>query len=279
MEWRRRRVLVTVKAYPERSEHHGEVVCVAGVTDDGEFIRLFPVPFENFRGGKRIPKYSWIEVECASARDYLGRRESHRIRPGSTINVVDRSLTRKVDGHAPWDERKAILSPLVSKSIESLKCAFEEDRTSIGMVHVEELLSFYSTKPLGEVDRIRSAFIQQTLFGEDRTLLERLPHIFHYRFRCSPSCPSAHDMSIEDWEVFESFRSWSTKYRDPDVLWCKMYQRYFTDFAARDLYFFVGTHSRWPVWMVIGAFYPPRGNASLPIEGVSAGVDRDCHVT
>ncbi len=131
----------------------------------------------------------------------------------------------------------------------------------------------------GEVDRSRAAFIHQTLFGDDRTLLERLPRMFHYRFRCSPSCPSAHDMSIEDWEVFESFSIMDTKYRDPDVLWCKMHQRCFTDFAASDLYFFVGTHSRWPVWMVIGAFYPPRGNASLPIEGVSAGVDRDCHVT
>jgi len=65
-------------------------------------------------------------------------------------------------------------------------------------------------------------------------------------------------MSVEDWELFESFRSWSRRYVADGLLWRNLRRRYYDDFKEADLHFFVGMHSRWPVWMIIGAFYPPR---------------------
>lgn len=61
MTWEKKRVLVTVKAYPEKSKRHGSVVCTAGLTDKGEWIRLYPLPFSLFLKNK-ISKYDWIEV-------------------------------------------------------------------------------------------------------------------------------------------------------------------------------------------------------------------------
>jgi len=196
-------------------------------------------------------------VECAREDDLLNRRESFRIRPSTHLRIVDDSLNRKVDGRVPWRARKAALAKHISPSLESLMLRFDEDRTSLGLIKVHELLDFYRKSPFSKMDLERSDTVQRNLFGDDRTLLERIPHMFYYRFRCSHDCPNAHDMSIEDWELFESFRSWSHRYRDPDMLWSQLRHRYLDDFRKADLHFFVGTHSRWPVWMIIGAFYPP----------------------
>lgn len=35
MTWEKKRVLVTVKAYPEKSKKYGEVVCTIGLTEEG----------------------------------------------------------------------------------------------------------------------------------------------------------------------------------------------------------------------------------------------------
>lgn len=80
MTYKKKRVLLTVKAYPEKSKKYGACVCTAGITDNGDFIRLYPIPFETFRGDKNVPKYSWITVECEKASEYLSRKESYRVR-------------------------------------------------------------------------------------------------------------------------------------------------------------------------------------------------------
>lgn len=38
------RVLVTVMTYPTLSENHIETVCTAGFKENGEWIRIYPVP-------------------------------------------------------------------------------------------------------------------------------------------------------------------------------------------------------------------------------------------
>ena len=41
----REKVLITVKTYPTLSRKHGELVCTAGVREDGSWVRLYPIPF------------------------------------------------------------------------------------------------------------------------------------------------------------------------------------------------------------------------------------------
>lgn len=39
------RVLITVKTYPIPSDTYDELVCTAGVTENGDFVRLYPIRF------------------------------------------------------------------------------------------------------------------------------------------------------------------------------------------------------------------------------------------
>lgn len=40
----RERILITVKTYPTLSASYGELVCTAGLREDGSWIRIYPVP-------------------------------------------------------------------------------------------------------------------------------------------------------------------------------------------------------------------------------------------
>lgn len=263
MTWQKKRVLVTVKAAPETSRKYGECVCTAGVTEEGQFIRLYPVPLDVFRGSSRFSKFSWIEVECEKVEDEkLNRKESYRIRTGS-LKVVDTSLC---ESPVDWAGRERYLAELRSPSVESLEEAFKKDRTSLGLVRVGELKRFYRKQDPSAEEQVGPRFLQATFneiggMGPKRWILNQIPHVFRYEFRCrvpDDEC-HGHDMSCEDWELFESNRKWPAKYQTPELLWEKLTDRYYTRMKELDLQFFMGTESQWGSWMIIGLYYPKKG--------------------
>ena len=72
------RILIAVKTYPIPSKAYDELVCTAGVTDTGEFVRLYPINFRDLPWDRQYRKYQWIEVE---AKRHVGRdirKESYR---------------------------------------------------------------------------------------------------------------------------------------------------------------------------------------------------------
>jgi hypothetical protein len=262
MTWRKRRVLVTVKAAPERSKKYGECVCTAGITEEGEFIRLYPISLDVFRRGPRFKKFSWIEVECERVEgEKLGRKESYRIREGS-IRIVDTSLT---ESPVDWAGREKFLAPLRSPSVESLVEAFDRDRTSLGLIRVGDLQRFYKSEE-PDVPGAKDLRIMQATFdtmggmGRPKWILNQIPHVFRYKFRCD--VPTAicrgHDMTCEDWELFESNRKWPERYGTPEMLWEKLHDRYFTRMKDADLQFFMGTESQYGSWLIVGLYYPKK---------------------
>lgn len=74
------RVLVTVMTYPTLSENHIETVCTAGFKENGEWIRIYPVPHRLLYkyNLKAYKKWQWIEVDLEkNPRD--DRPESYHI--------------------------------------------------------------------------------------------------------------------------------------------------------------------------------------------------------
>ena len=250
MNWETKRITVITKAYPEESSRHGTVACTAGITNDGEWIRLYPVDMRYFVGANKISKFDVIEVECAKDNDKLSRKESHKIRPDS-LQIVDRSLTSpKVD----WTRRNKLLFPLMSDSVESLEHQYTADKTSLGMVK-PNVIDFLKTDALKIYEQDRWAFTVN-LKGEKVPVVTKIPHLFKYRFT---SGNREHTMQCEDWELLESYRSWGATYENPEILWEKLKYRYFAWMQQkRDLYFIMGTHSQYPTWFIIGIYYPPK---------------------
>jgi hypothetical protein len=79
------------------------------LTEEGDWIRLYPIPFNVFSGPKKLRKYDWIEVECKKAEEKLSRKESYRVRD-RPLKIIDRSLSlRKVNGRVDWVERNKLI--------------------------------------------------------------------------------------------------------------------------------------------------------------------------
>ncbi|GAH02492.1 unnamed protein product, partial [marine sediment metagenome] len=74
-----RRVLITVKAYPNPSKTYGETVCCAGIDiDTPQWVRLYPIPFRDLDRSKKFKKYTVIKVRCWKAHDDH-RVESYKV--------------------------------------------------------------------------------------------------------------------------------------------------------------------------------------------------------
>ncbi|MGH2622633.1 MAG: hypothetical protein ACRDE7_03120, partial [Sphingobacterium sp.] len=105
------RVLITVTTYPLPSRSYDELVCTAGITEQGEWIRIYPVPLKFLRGFKELGKttsfkYHWIELELVRREDDF-RKESHSPKDYN-FDSVDINDLDKIDTRGNWFLRKRI---------------------------------------------------------------------------------------------------------------------------------------------------------------------------
>lgn len=254
--YEKKKILLTVKTYPEKCNKFGSCICMAGITEEGEWIRLYPISFNFFyKNLRKMKKYVWIEAEVEKASERLQRKESYKVKQ-KTIKIIDDTLTKSSD---KFKQRKELILPKLDSSIEELKEKFTNDKTSLGLIK-PKLINFRFRKPIDEVEVERAKNVQKTLTDQKFIIADKVPHFISYIFNCNDKdCHTKHDIACEDWELLESFRSWRKTYPDPEVLKEKIKYRYYTWMQEkRDLYFYVGTYSMFPTWLIIGLFYPPK---------------------
>lgn len=74
-----KKILITVTTYPLPSRSYDELVCTAGILEDGSWIRIYPVPLsflKDLKKGTGFKKYTWIELDVRRRTDDF-RPESH----------------------------------------------------------------------------------------------------------------------------------------------------------------------------------------------------------
>ncbi len=86
MGHRKARILILCKTYPSPSTAHTETSCIAGIEENGNPIRLYPVPFRLIEGSAQFKKWQWITAKVEKAR------KDHR--PESNIIGVDTHQVR-----------------------------------------------------------------------------------------------------------------------------------------------------------------------------------------
>lgn len=245
--------MLTVKAYPTESKKYGSTVCAAGITEDGEWIRLYPIPYDLFfEGENRFPKYCWIEVECKKDdKDILRRKESHKVKKGS-IRLIDDSLTvRPID----WKKRNELVLAMQSRSIEELRGKWEEDRTSLGLIRPKVVSDLVFKRKQSESE----STVQLDLFEEEASIVTPMDVVIRYAFTCADKTCTGHKIMCEDWELGEAWRKWKRRYGDGNVLEAIIRKEFFDDKVnKRDLYFYMGMYYIHPAWLIIGLYYPPK---------------------
>ncbi len=256
LDFKPKRILILVKAYPTPSISYGETVCCAGIDlETFQWIRLYPVRFRDLEYNQRFKKYSIIEAECAKAHDDL-RPESYRIREGS-ISIVD-LIDTKAEG---WDRRKKIVLSLPVKSMCQLIKEEETNNISLAIIKPEEVSFLIKKRHRSDSAKRESAYAQKGFFEKQKEPIEIIPYMFYYQFRCpsEPGCVT-HSLSILDWEIHQSYRDWRNSYRTEEELLSKIGDKWMSmaDHGKKDVFFYVGNLHRFPkTFTVLGVFCPP----------------------
>jgi hypothetical protein len=258
--WTWEEILILVKAYPTVSRKYIEASCTAGITRDSEWLRLYPIPYRGLKQDKRFKKFQWIKARIKKAtNDY--RPESHNI----DINSIE--IMGEVPPTNNWALRKALLSPLLTSTVEELWQLRKETDKSLGFIRPKKIrrLEIRPAERSEWTEEEKVILMQTDFFDEDapRRPLEKIPYDFSYRFLCeNPAC-KGHVMKIVDWEMCELYRKCRRTYgADWETPLREKYERQMIE--KFETCFFVGTmkgHLSPKSWIIVGLFYPQRSDA------------------
>lgn len=266
----RKKVLLTVTTYPLPSRSYDELVCTAGVLEDGSWIRIYPVPLSFLvdlkKGGKvNNVKYNWIEIDLKKRSDDF-RPESHS---PQYYDFRDIKFLGRLDTSFNWSERKKYCLANVYDSIDRLiEDSKEPKNVSLATFKPTEILDFEietderDWKPVWKEIRLQLDLFASDDNDDPSQMIPKVPYKFYYKFRDAEG--KTPRLMIEDWEIGALY--WKTLRAangDEKAALNKVKKMYFDSFTkTKDIHLFLGTTSeghrrRWlNPFVIIGVFYP-----------------------
>lgn len=249
-------ILTVVMTYPHPSRGYQELVCTAGITRSGEWVRLYPIDYRYRPREQQFHKYQWIEVELdKNGAGNDGRKESRRPVLDS-IKLLGEPLSTRND----WEERRAIIDAMPHSTRKQLEAAYEKDKTSLGIIRPQRILDL----EIREADKEwkpewKSLFSQMTLFGPAQKPLRKIPYTFHYVFECEDS-DKPHVAMCEDWELGVLFPNEAARLESDELAAESVKKKFLGELCRedKDTRLFMGTFFPYNTWLVLGVFWPPR---------------------
>lgn len=228
--------LILIKALPHAAAL-GETVCCAGVTENRQWCRQYPVYFRSL--DTKFQRWNWIEYEWRKPRDDK-RKESRRVQE-DTINVVGKMRTK---------ERANFLGPLV---LPSTREAAARGMT-LTMIRPRNLRFSYRRKSEEQIKKEKRAYetvaSQGSFFDQELTALEPCPFTFAYEYNDEENFAHRHECG--DWEVSATFFNWRKRYGEEKAL-SEVERTFGEKLPESGMVFGMGTHSRRPEqWLLVG---------------------------
>ena len=261
------RVLITVTTYPLPSRSYDELVCTAGMLEDGRWIRIYPVPFKFLA----FRKYQWVEL------DLIKHKQDQDFRPESyrplNADLSDLRVVRRLGTSRGWYERKTACLKHIYCNLESLIADSKEPRNvSLAAFRPARILDLVVEKDdpewkpawLEQLQQIDLLTTPESNSGQARIPIDKIPYKFKYRFEDDEGKLST--MTIEDWEIGALYRKClAGSDGDEGIAVAKVRKRYEEEFISnKDIVLFLGTtlehHRRRHTnpFTIVGVFYPPR---------------------
>jgi hypothetical protein len=262
------KVLITVKSYPTVSSHYDEQVSIAGFTEDGIFIRIYPIPFSKKTYDEQYQLYDWVELDLVrNTSDF--RLESFR--PVTVDAPVKKAGYAGAEDH--WSERKAIVLKNVYRNLATLmmEAKHEAFYTSLAVFKPERILGFMVEETEQEwnsdrLEKLREEKENGRVFEQPEdpfAVMKKLPYRFSFRFMDNKN--EEITLPVEDWQLASLYWKSLKKHSGPDKeqkAINEVRKKYLQEYARNsDLYFFLGTtqnahaSSRQP-FTIVGLFHP-----------------------
>ena len=240
------RVIIIVKATPQPTNKHQEIVCTAGITHSEQWVRLFPISFRKLEETQKFKRWDIVE--------YTWRRPDNDPRPESR-RADQRSLN--IVGSISHNERFNLIDPLI---VENLKTVHNAGR-SFAFVRPRNIRFKIKKRPSDELKTAKNRYDQFTrqanLFEKPLIPYEPCPYSFHYNYELAEGSRAG---TCQDWELDGTFFHWRRKYGEQSALE-RIRDRWGTEFRYKDIVFAMGTHSKWrDTRLINGIIQLPRNN-------------------
>lgn len=268
----KQKVLITVTTYPLPSRSYDELVCTAGVLENGQWIRIYPVPLQFLKGLREDGhvetfKYNWIELDLKRRSDDF-RPESHS---PVDYSFADITVHGKIGTESNWHGRKQYCTANVYTNIDQLiEQSKAPTNVSLATFKPTEIIGFdieedereWKKEWRDQLNQLQLAFEPEK--DTKRELIPKLPYKFYYRFKDETG--KARRLMIEDWEIGALY--WNclrAAEGNETVALAKVREKYEGDFLKnKDIYLFLGTTKEWHMrrsknpFVIIGVFYPKK---------------------
>ncbi len=265
------KILITVKTYPNPSKTYIETVCTAGVRENGDWIRLYPIRYRDLPKDKQFDKYDWISVPVQKRTKDDFRPESH------TPHLNDLEIVGHITAANNWSVRRDIIlgknNCRVHHSIKELNEKAKNNELSLATYKPKEILDFNFEACDDEWDKEQIEEIlamlnqkqsQQDMFSDSSVAdfnLKKLP--FKFKIKFTDQDNGECNYMIEDWEVGANYLKYLRSSSSPEEAAQKVKNNYNNILQTKDAYFFMGTRNeahrrKWTnPFSIIGLFRPP----------------------
>ncbi len=246
LSWVEKSVLIIGRASPEPSKKHIETVCTGGITEDGQLLRLYPIPLRYLEENEKYKLWTWAKFDVRKNPEDK-RKESYRVRDGS-IEVLS-----EIESSS---ERFSLLQKAFVQDRETLGVMYKQDWTSMGIVPIE-MVEFKTRIQRKDWEKDKP-YVKQFNMYTERKPLEQLPIEMQLKYRCknNPNCKT-HISTLIGWEYMEAFRNFRTRYGTGLEAFGRIKDEVAKRFSdpSRDAYALVGTHFKYPSWMVAQLYF------------------------
>jgi hypothetical protein len=276
-----RKVFIVVKTYPTLSKKYDELVCTAGILDDGSWVRIYPLPFRKLDYETRYKKYQWMTLPLLKNLNDP-RPESYKVSDISKISLSSDLVSTKGE----WAERKKIIfeKNTIYRNLDELIKKANNNELSIAIFKPTKILEFVVKETEREwsqesLDHLKQKAKQFSLFDSvvkietEFLIVDKLPYKFSYHFRDDDGREST--LMIEDWEIGALYWNCLKSHKGDEKKAINLVRKkYWDEFSKKDIYLFLGTTRRYHGWannpfVIIGVFYPPRINQNQLMLGLT----------
>ena len=237
----KRKIFITVKTYPTLSKKYDELVCTAGILDDGSWARIYPLPFRKLDYENRYRKYQWIELPLQKNTSDP-RPETYKVVDISQIKLIGKPINTKRN----WQERKRIifkhnqaytdLSDLIERA--------NSNELSLAIFKPKKIIEFVAKETEREwrkdkLELLKKKAKQLSLFQTEEevkrefSVVKKLPYKFFYRF--SDAKGKEATLMIEDWEIGALYWNCLKQIEgNESIALAKVKEKFFSTFHKKD---------------------------------------------
>lgn len=257
-----KKILILCKTYPSPSAKYVETSCVAGMDEEGNLIRLYPVPFRYIDGDQQFNKWTWISTIIKKAKkDH--RPESHEI----SVDTIQ--IGEKISTQRNWADRFFWLDKLsLFNSFDAITQAQKDKNISLALLkpisldylEIKPTTGQWTTEELSKLiqDDAQADLFANTTSPKNIRTLRKLPYDFYYHYSCNTSTGSCqYKHKIVDWEVGALYWNCIENYKQDWEI--KFREKLEKDFSQKNIHFLMGNIHRFQdQWLIISLIYPSK---------------------